>query len=337
MQSQDRGHEIEKPAPAIARSCGIISFLAHTRVSGRNIHPYTRQSSLFTHQPRLARLKATLSTPHYHKKLSSTAKPTRDPSVDPPHLLSPRRNLHPARARTHSLNMSFLNDLLNACLSCLRRLQPNTAQPGRRTHALFRYDINMPRLEPARPIFNSSGPNSDGSSYRLNMSSSLFPPFAELPLRESMSSFAPNRKRKDARTHTRANNNAASNRTRYFLGTVGMVFLSSASWLHERLIRLLFADQEIPWIRPMYQVRDKTGKKLLLAFHVTHPRKKENAQQLLYQPGTLVSIRNAAQHRFADGQEGLRIEDEQFENVEVCFARLAPWYLANVFPSCDYT
>jgi hypothetical protein len=146
--------------------------------------------------------------------------------------------------------MSFLDDLLSACFSCLRRLQPNAAQPGRRTHALFRYDINMPRLEPARPIFNSSGPNSDGSSYRLNMSSSLFPPFAELPLRESMSSFTPNRKRKDARTHTRANNNAASNRTRYFLGTVGMVFLSSALWLNERLIRLLFADQ----------VRDKTGK-----------------------------------------------------------------------------
>jgi hypothetical protein len=85
----------------------------------------------------------------------------------------------------------------------------------------------------------------------------------------------------------------------------------------------------------MYQVRDKTGKKLLLAFHVTHPRKKEKAQQLLYQPGTLVSIRNATQHRFADGQEGFRIEDEQFENVEVSCVRLAPWYLANVFPSCD--
>jgi hypothetical protein len=204
MQSQDRGHEIEKLAPAIARSCGIISFLAHTRVSGRNIHTYMRQSSLFTHQPRLARPKATLSTPYYHKKLSSTTKSSRNPLVDPPHLLSPRRNLHPVRARTHSLNMSFLDDLLNACLSCLRRLQPNAAQPGRRTHALFRYDISMPRLESARPISNSSGPNSNGSSYRLNMSSSLFPPFTELPLRESTSSFAPNRKRKDAQTHARA-------------------------------------------------------------------------------------------------------------------------------------
>jgi hypothetical protein len=80
-------------------------------------------------------------------------------------------------------------------------------------------------------------------------------------------------------------------------------------------------ESEIPWIRPMYHLRDSDGRRMLLAFHLTRGSLQESKASML-EPGSVVCFKRPFYHGFADGQEGIRIEDENFHNVTVrvpCF------------------
>ncbi|KAJ1303915.1 hypothetical protein OPQ81_008326 [Rhizoctonia solani] len=68
--------------------------------------------------------------------------------------------------------------------------------------------------------------------------------------------------------------------------------------------------------RPFYHVRDTEGKEIFVAFYLgsANPLQKELAQLSV---GQMMSFRGAFQHQFMDGQVGLRIEDEDLENLKV--------------------
>lgn len=62
----------------------------------------------------------------------------------------------------------------------------------------------------------------------------------------------------------------------------------------------------IPWIRPMFNVKDLEGHKFLVAFHLDN---NEEVASMNIRVGRTMSISHAHQHQFADGQVGIRLED----------------------------
>jgi hypothetical protein len=66
----------------------------------------------------------------------------------------------------------------------------------------------------------------------------------------------------------------------------------------------------------MYHLRDTDGRRMLLAFHLTRGSLQESKASM-FEPGSVVCIKRPFYHGFADGQEGIRIEDENFHNVTV--------------------
>lgn len=91
----------------------------------------------------------------------------------------------------------------------------------------------------------------------------------------------------------------------YALDTRDMIYKPTLTWC--LLVEIVDA---IPWpTRPMFNVEDREGRMLLLAFHL------EGLERLMfpkiretYKKGYTVAIMNAESHLFADGQMGLRVE-----------------------------
>ena len=75
--------------------------------------------------------------------------------------------------------------------------------------------------------------------------------------------------------------------------------------------------RQIPWIRPMFMVKDGAGQQFLVAFHLDsdQPSPKEALKHA--KPGNTMSIMYAEQHFFMDGQHGIRLEG--VKTVKVCF------------------
>lgn len=70
--------------------------------------------------------------------------------------------------------------------------------------------------------------------------------------------------------------------------------------------------------RPMYRMRDKDGETFLLAFYLDNSANPATVQKLKsYKPGDMMCIENALSHQFMDGQEGVRLEDEELDDVTV--------------------
>jgi hypothetical protein len=69
-------------------------------------------------------------------------------------------------------------------------------------------------------------------------------------------------------------------------------------------------------MRPLYLLRDTDNRQLTLAFYVDRGSPQEQAAYK-YKPGTVIGIQRAFWHGFADGQQGVRIETEDFNDVSV--------------------
>jgi len=65
----------------------------------------------------------------------------------------------------------------------------------------------------------------------------------------------------------------------------------------------------IPWIRPMFKVKDNAGEHFLVAFHLDGTRTLPSELAKYAKPGNTMTIMYAEQHYFADGQIGVRLED----------------------------
>ncbi|KAJ7181021.1 hypothetical protein C8R46DRAFT_986106 [Mycena filopes] len=77
--------------------------------------------------------------------------------------------------------------------------------------------------------------------------------------------------------------------------------------------------ESVPWVRPMYHVHDKAGREYLVSFHGhghNHPRYLTGAGDR--KKGHTMCIMYAFQHRFFDGQIGVRVEDESYVKVLPC-------------------
>lgn len=66
----------------------------------------------------------------------------------------------------------------------------------------------------------------------------------------------------------------------------------------------------------MYHIRDCNGEQFLLAFHLSRGSQAEKAAYDL-KPGMTICFEQPFWHGFSDGQEGLRIEDDDFKSVKV--------------------
>lgn len=74
--------------------------------------------------------------------------------------------------------------------------------------------------------------------------------------------------------------------------------------------------EEVGLLRPMYNVKDIDGKQWLVAFH---PEDRSRLQPMAAKckVGYTMCIMYAHQHRFVDGQHGIRIEEEYVLTVSV--------------------
>lgn len=74
--------------------------------------------------------------------------------------------------------------------------------------------------------------------------------------------------------------------------------------------------QDISTYRPLYIVKDTSGRRITLAFYL----EREPVTKVLgLKPGSTLSIFGAVQHQFLDGQQGIRIEDTLMPNLGVSF------------------
>ncbi|KAJ7742883.1 hypothetical protein B0H16DRAFT_1019354 [Mycena metata] len=75
--------------------------------------------------------------------------------------------------------------------------------------------------------------------------------------------------------------------------------------------------ESVPWVRPMFNITDINGSKYLVAFHGDnrgrYPIIREKCKD-----GRTICIMYAFQHRFFDGQIGVRVEDESYVKVLPC-------------------
>lgn len=72
----------------------------------------------------------------------------------------------------------------------------------------------------------------------------------------------------------------------------------------------------IPWpLRPMWRVKDKDGKELLVACYFDQDVEIPKSWEKHCRPGGVIAIMYALTHVFADGQIGIRAEDVQ--NIKV--------------------
>jgi hypothetical protein len=69
-------------------------------------------------------------------------------------------------------------------------------------------------------------------------------------------------------------------------------------------------------MRPMYRVRDTAGKLSLLAFYLNNGNK-DAARVAKFRTGTTLVIEQPWAKIFADGQHGIRLEDEDVNTVTV--------------------
>ncbi|KAJ3503315.1 hypothetical protein NLJ89_g8491 [Agrocybe chaxingu] len=91
--------------------------------------------------------------------------------------------------------------------------------------------------------------------------------------------------------------------------------------------------EEREWIRPMYTVKDKAGGQFLVAFHHDYdgtpgfrvsetfgmPANRRLPESLASnaKPGNVMAFMYAQNHMFADGQQGIRVEDLDQVKVRV--------------------
>lgn len=98
--------------------------------------------------------------------------------------------------------------------------------------------------------------------------------------------------------------------------------------------------RDMSFMRPMYLVSDGEGREVLMAFYLDGGDNSRAAEGELWpivlaysvadwsavrgwRAGTVVAVNRAMQHRFLDGQVGLRLEDQDLANVHVSH-RLIP-------------
>ncbi|KAJ6520234.1 hypothetical protein C8R45DRAFT_809415, partial [Mycena sanguinolenta] len=75
--------------------------------------------------------------------------------------------------------------------------------------------------------------------------------------------------------------------------------------------------ENLPWIRPMVYIEDKSGEKYLVAFHLDD-RSRFQAVAEKCRNGHTICIMDAEQHLFGDGQIGVRVEDERAVKILPC-------------------
>jgi hypothetical protein len=76
------------------------------------------------------------------------------------------------------------------------------------------------------------------------------------------------------------------------------------------------------FMRPMYRVRDAKGDELLVAFYLNNDNPRADEMRNFKVDHTMCFL-NVQQHQFMDGQVGLRIEDEELDDLKVMTVILA--------------
>ncbi|KAF8804031.1 hypothetical protein BYT27DRAFT_7143713 [Phlegmacium glaucopus] len=67
--------------------------------------------------------------------------------------------------------------------------------------------------------------------------------------------------------------------------------------------------EPIPYLRPMFTVKDKTGKQFLVAMYLDNDVTLPDIWQKYGKPGNVMLIMYASRHIFVDGQIGIRVEE----------------------------
>lgn len=70
----------------------------------------------------------------------------------------------------------------------------------------------------------------------------------------------------------------------------------------------------------MYRAKDAKGDELLVAFYLNNGNPRD-AELRTFQPGQTMCFLKPQFHYFFDGQQGLRIEDEQLDDLKVRSSR----------------
>ena len=65
----------------------------------------------------------------------------------------------------------------------------------------------------------------------------------------------------------------------------------------------------IPYIRPMFTAKDKTGEEFLVAMYLDNDVALPDFWHKYCKPGNVVAIMYACSHTFMDGQTGIRVEE----------------------------
>ncbi|KAK7063859.1 MYND-type domain-containing protein [Favolaschia claudopus] len=73
----------------------------------------------------------------------------------------------------------------------------------------------------------------------------------------------------------------------------------------------------VPYVRPMYTVKDKTGAERLVVFYLDNGTPTPTAVKKSRETYTMC-IMDAVKHQFMDGQVGIRVEDEKSVKILPC-------------------
>ena len=89
--------------------------------------------------------------------------------------------------------------------------------------------------------------------------------------------------------------------------------------------------EPIPYLRPMYLVKDNAGKQFLVALYLDNGVEIPAVWKKHCFPGSVIGIMYATRHFFMDGQYGIRVEE--LENVKVSeqSTKLKPIRFALIF------
>ncbi|KAF8966137.1 hypothetical protein BDZ97DRAFT_1658154 [Flammula alnicola] len=72
--------------------------------------------------------------------------------------------------------------------------------------------------------------------------------------------------------------------------------------------------EQIPYLRPMFTVKDKAGKQFLVAFYLDNNIVQPKIWEKRCKVGGVIALMYATSHYFADGQHGVRVEE--VENIK---------------------
>jgi hypothetical protein len=73
----------------------------------------------------------------------------------------------------------------------------------------------------------------------------------------------------------------------------------------------------VPYLRPMWTVKDKSGHTFPLVFYLDTGKELPKSFSKYARPGNTISIMYAEQRDFVDGQCGLRVEDPSYVKVSL--------------------